>query len=186
MKSNRLHLIQGVTLVELISTVAIISILAATGLPYLQGTVQNNKMVAKNNELLAALNFTRSAAITQGTSATFCKRNTAGTDCDNSASWNAGWIVFDDKNNDYNIDSGEPIFNVYRSLTHDLQLDFGKNRVIYNNQGFSPGYNGTFLLCDSRGDSHKRGIKISATGRTRSVDHTELTSSANTCPTLEP
>ena len=179
MNSNRLHLIQGITLVELISTIAIISILAATGLPHLQSSLQNNKMVARNNELLSALNFTRSSAITQGTTATFCKRNTAGTDCDNSASWNAGWIVFDDKNNDYNIDPGEPVFNVYRSLENDLQLIFGKNRVIYNNQGFSPGYNGTFLLCDSRGDTHKRGIKISSTGRIRAAERSELA----TCPT---
>ena len=45
----------------------------------------------------------------------------------------------------------------------------GGDRVRVQNTGMSPGSNGTFRICDSRGPSQARGLVISNQGRTRSA-----------------
>ena len=180
---NKIHFSQGFTLAELLIVISIVSILASIGAPDLQTMLQNNKMVALTNELLTALNYTRSNAVTRGSSVSICKSNATQTNCENSATWGTGWIVFEDSNNNSSVDGDETILNVYESQENNLRLNHNnnKNRVVYNNQGFSSGYAGTFLICDSRGNSAKRGIVISNTGRTRTAIRSELAD----CPESE-
>ena len=169
----------GFTLTEVVITISIASILASIAIPSFASLLKNNKMATSNNELLTALNFTRSSAITRGTTATLCKSNATSTNCDATAEWQDGWIVFEDKNNDGDVDTGETILSVYEGLGGDLKLTYLHDNIKYNNEGFSIGYAGIFLLCDSRGNSAKRGIIISANGRPRKGDINELSN----CPT---
>ncbi len=171
----------GFTLTEVVITISIASILASIAIPSFASLLKNNKMAISNNELLTALSFTRSSAITRGTTVTLCKSNATSTNCDANAEWQDGWIVFEDKNNDGDVDTsdGEVILSVYQSLGGDLKLTYQHDRLKYNNEGFSMGYAGVFLLCDSRGNSAKRGIIISANGRPRKGDINELSN----CPT---
>lgn len=171
----------GFTLIEVIITIAVASILASIAVPSFATILKNNKMATSNNELLAALNFTRSSAITRGKSATICKSNALSTDCDSNAEWGNGWIVFNDKNNNGNVDSGdgEIILSVYQGLDSNLHLTYQHNQLKYNNDGFATGYAGVFLLCDSRGNSARKGLIISANGRPR----TGVTNELSNCPT---
>lgn len=41
------------------------------------------------------------------------------------------------------------------------------NRITFNNQGMTPGVNGTFTFCDSRGASAAREVRISVSGQIR-------------------
>ncbi|MCK5918507.1 MAG: GspH/FimT family protein [Cocleimonas sp.] len=171
---------KGFTLIELITTIAVAAILAAIAIPSFATILKNNAMVTTNNKILAALNFTRSSAITNGASATLCKSNAQSTDCDSTASWEDGWIVFNDTNGNAQVDTNEVILNVYQGIKGDLTISYRHSRLVYNNDGFSMGYAGVFLLCDSRGNSAKKGIIISSNGRPRKGESSEINSS---CPT---
>ncbi|MCK5725300.1 MAG: GspH/FimT family pseudopilin [Thiotrichaceae bacterium] len=169
---------QGYTLVEVLIVLAITSLLTYIASPTFSSMLNSNRMSTRSNELLAVLNFTRSSAVTHGDSVTLCKKNSTSTNCDNNAEWEDGWIVFYDKNDNGNIDSGETILNVYQGMNKTISLSYTHNRLVYNNEGFSYGYSGTFLLCDSRGNSARKGIIISTNGRPRKANTNEL----STCP----
>lgn len=172
---------QGFTLFELMATVAMAAIVLTAGVPSFRELVLNNRRSASINELAAALNLARSEAVKRGVSATFCKRNSAGNDCDNSASWDDGWIVFTDQDGDGDFEddgdatlceTGEDcLLRVYSPLNANVDLTFSANRVSFDASGFCQGFNGTFKFCDGRGASSARARILSNTGRLRaSVD----------------
>jgi len=161
---------QGFTLVELMVVIAIAAILAGIGMPNLQTTLQDNKMTSLHNELLAALSFTRSTSVTQGSSTTLCKANLAANGCAAiSASWENGWIIFPDSNNNGVVDVGEEILMLKNDLPENISISYSRNssRITYGAQGYAVGFNGNFMFCDKRGDSAKKGMVISNNGRVR-------------------
>lgn len=83
----------GFTLIELIVAIAILAIVIAIAAPSFNRTVQSNRAAVMSNELLGALQTTRSEALKRRTNVTLCRRNANGTDCDNSADWSAGWLL---------------------------------------------------------------------------------------------
>ncbi len=167
---------QGFTLIELIITIAIAGILTSMAVPNFSKLMQKNKMTSLHNELLSSLSLTRNLAISRGSFATLCKSNPAGTDCSSSASWNDGWIVFSDKNNDGTVDSGEDIIAVNNNLPKGVTISYAKNRVTYGAQGYAQGYSGTFTFCDQRASGEeKKGMVISNNGHIRvATSATEL------------
>lgn len=83
----------GFTLIELMVAIAILAIVIAIAAPSFNRTVQSNRAAVMSNELLGALQTTRSEALKRRTNVTLCRRNANGTDCDNSADWSAGWLL---------------------------------------------------------------------------------------------
>lgn len=157
----------GFTLIELLVTVTVLAIVLAFGLPNLQELIQNNRLVTQINEFVTDLNLARSEAVKRGSSVTMCKRNTAGNNCDNGASWLAGWLVFADLNHDGDVDSGESILKIHGDMKGLTVINFSNNRVTFDSQGFSQGYNATITFCDSRGLGKAKGKVLSNTGRLR-------------------
>lgn len=179
MKITQLKKQKGFSLVELVITLAIVGILLASGMPSFNKMMQNNKITTLHNELLSSLSLTRNVAINGGTFATLCKSNQAANDCDTSASWEDGWIVFPDRNNNGSVDAGETIIAVNNDLPNLISISFSRNRVTYGSQGYANGFNGVFTFCDDRGDESKKGMVVSNNGHIRVVrDEAELGS----CP----
>ena len=170
----------GFTLIEVIITVAIAGILLSIGLPSFNSLIQKNKMTSLHNELLSSLSLARNTAISRGSFATLCKSNQAATDCDSSASWDDGWIVFSDINNNGAVDSGEAIIAVNNDLPENISISFSRGRVTYGAQGYANGYNGVFTFCDDRGDEEKKGMIISGSGHIRvATSESELEECSN-------
>jgi type IV fimbrial biogenesis protein FimT len=93
----------GVTLVELIITIAVAAILLSLATPGLRSFIASNSVAGLTNELTAALNLARSEAIKRGKTVTICKSSnvtaavtTSAPACDSSATatWPDGWLVF--------------------------------------------------------------------------------------------
>jgi type IV fimbrial biogenesis protein FimT len=173
--------IKAFTIIELMITLAIAAILASIAAPSFTEIIQNNRMTTQYNELLAGLSLARSEAIKRGITVTLCQSNNATTCGGNSNSWHAGWIVFVNDNADSTVDTGEEILRVHGSLSGGNTLTFGaRTQVSYESDGLARGgSNGTFTLCDARGDSNKKGIVISTTGRTR---HAISSDTLASCP----
>ena len=168
---------RGFTLIELVITVSMAAIILTLGIPRFREMVLNNKMTAQINSLVSDLNLARSEAIKRGASVTLCKRNSAGTNCDNTANWNGGWIVFADQNGNGNFDDDgdtalcEPaedcLIRVTPPLPSDIRLSFSKNIVTFDAMGASSGFSGTFKFCDDRGAKKARATLLENNGRIR-------------------
>lgn len=174
---------------ELMVTLAVASILLTLAVPSFTTFVKNNRLITQANDFVTALNLTRSEAIRRGDRVTLCKSSTL-TSCTTSGTWDQGWIVFVDVNDDGVVTS--PSTNILRvhnglnggvTLTGDAALgDYvsyvptGATQVIGGSS--SATQSGLLILCDDRGFvDEARGVQITATGR---VSASSATSTAAT------
>lgn len=175
-KGRFLHWQPGFTLIELLVTVAIAAIVLAIAVPNFITFVQNTRLTSQANDLVTALNYARSEAIKRGVRTAVCS-STDGASCAASTTWDTGWLVLVDCNNNGAVDAGvcpdwdangaadnEPVLLVRQPLENGNTLRMGLTNVTYQNTGYS-GNAGTFRLCDVRGTASGRAIAVSFQGR---------------------
>jgi type IV fimbrial biogenesis protein FimT len=101
----------GLTLVELLITIAVIAVVIAIGVPSLNKYAENNRSTAQVNLVSGTLSLARSEAIKRGVNVVVCSSNdttNANPTCSGSNAWANGWIVFADSNDNGAFDSGNP------------------------------------------------------------------------------
>ncbi|HGX91779.1 MAG TPA: prepilin-type N-terminal cleavage/methylation domain-containing protein [Candidatus Tenderia sp.] len=158
----------GFTLIELMIVLIIVAIIGGAGLPAMYRMTANNRIATQTNELLADINFARSEAIKQGKRISLCR----GITCQAGATWNDGWVVFEDLNDNNALDLNEPIFRVHDAIDNSIQINFNNGNVVaYNANGRLANGAGSFNLRDN--DGNGRNVIISPAGRARTevVDH---------------
>lgn len=84
----------GITLLELMLTVAIIGILALLVAPSLDSMLKANRTRTVASELLAALNLARSEAARRGQPVSICRSSDGSSCATGGTGWDKGWIVF--------------------------------------------------------------------------------------------
>ncbi len=165
MKFNR-HKADGFTLVELIVTMSIAAILITIGVPSFQTMVKDRRIETTLDSLETDLEMARSEAMTRGQSVVLCRHDgetATPTACSISADWEDGWVIFVDTNGDNKVDADE-LVRVTPSLGPGLTLDYGQANLTFTSRGFVSGTNGTFELCDNRGNQHSYKLVVSSTG----------------------
>lgn len=120
----------GFTLVEVITVIAIASILAAVGIPNLYNATRSTRISAQANEFVGTLNYARSEAVKRGQRVTVCK-SANGTSCATTGNWDQGWIVFVDANNNDTRESTEELLRVRDGLEGNSTLIGTGNTVQY-------------------------------------------------------
>ncbi len=159
----------GLTLIELMVTIAIAAILLAIAVPNLQNLFINNRLVTASNSFVASLNTARSEAIRRGASVSLRRNSTT------SGDWgSAGWTMFVDSDADGTLDSGETTLKIENALPSPLTLYANANFVNFIRflpSGQSNNF-GTFVIChdgllQQGGDARSRAIIVNATGRVR-------------------
>jgi len=83
------HRARGFTLIELVTTVTVMAVLAGIALPSFRAFVANQRVRNVSFDLMAALTLARSQAVTRNGSVTLKKTGTA---------WDGGWTVTDGTN----------------------------------------------------------------------------------------
>ena len=81
---------RGFTLIEMMVVISLLAILLAVGVPSFRAMIQQNRVTAVTNDLVAALQFARSEAIRTGANVTVCSSSDQST-C--SGVWTNGWVV---------------------------------------------------------------------------------------------
>lgn len=157
----------GITLVEMLTTLAIVAVLATVAVPGLHAFQQNSRRAAVVNGFLHSVFLARSEAIKRGQVVSVC-RSSDGRSCDRRAGdWNSGWIVFANRDRDDppERDSGEDLITSWGEWPGGSIIS---NRRAYSFRPTAQGVvNGTIVFCDARGSPHARAIIISHTGRPR-------------------
>ena len=179
----------GYTLIELMSMLAVVSILVSIGLPMMNVFFDSNRMISNSNDLVAGLNIARSEAIKQQIRATLCQSADTAS-CTGSGQWEDGWIVFQDPNGNATVDGGERILRLNAGVDGGQVTirsnDVGNliaNSVSFTSRGLPKALNGgsqsgTFRICDERGlkvnangtTTVARGVNLSPSGKVRSTN----------------
>lgn len=96
----------GLSIVELMVTILVLSILMAIAVPSFRGTMNRGNLASAVNTLSADIQFARGAASSQHRFVSIC-RSTSGTQCDlptgSAHDYDAGWIVYS-----YDVSSTDP------------------------------------------------------------------------------
>ncbi len=86
---------RGFTLIELMVTLAVLAIVLGIAIPSFNAMIRNNQSLALGDELISALNFTRSEAVKRSDIVTLCASNAARDGCGDD--WTNGWLIIRDR-----------------------------------------------------------------------------------------
>ena len=170
---------RGFTLIELVTTVAILGILAGVGTPSMLTLVERQRASAAVGSLMAHAAQARMTAITQRHDAVLCP-SADGRRCDPGHDWSGGWILFADEDGNRKPDSPDDILRVDQDPTsRHLRVvsTRGRQQLRYQPDGRSAGTNLTISICNHRSEVLARVI-VNNAGRPRS----ERPASPMACP----
>lgn len=172
----------GVTLIELLVVITIVVILMSIGVPSFRYVTTSNRVSGEINSLLGDLQYARSEAARQGEYVTVCvaqSTNPASPSCATSGTdtWQNGWIIFGDFNNDGTIDTGDPVMRIQSafSTSDTLVSNHSTSTVTFNRDGFAHLGNATtrIKLQDSTANStYDRCLDITQAGMMTTQTHT--------------
>ena len=189
--------LSGFTIIELLMVIAIGAILLAIGVPNMLSFIKNGRLTSAHNELVSAMQVSRSAAIQNSGAACICSSSTVNAAlpvCDGGNNWELGWIAFVDTNTAaittcvYEPTDGDILLKAWNGAIDGQQLTVrtssaninGLDYVRFNNRGIpitSTGVSlqGMFKICDDRGlnvgaSVYGKGMVLSASGSMRSTN----------------
>jgi type IV fimbrial biogenesis protein FimT len=171
---------RGLTLVELLTIVAISVILLTMGVPGYAYFLNQNRLAGVTNELVTSLNLARSEAIKRGVRVTLCKSANAMDEypvCAPETSWLEGWLVFVDRGMVGQLDGTDKILWVQNDRPNaQASISVSNNFNTYASylpSGVSQGSNhlpnGTFNICIA---GQKRRVILNSTGRIKIAKET--------------
>lgn len=99
---------RGVTLIELMVTIAVLAVLLAVAAPSFAQLVRQWRQDSAVDAFVGDLRLARSTATRTSRPVVVCATGSAGT-CSTGADWAGGWRVFSDLNGNGEWDAGEPV-----------------------------------------------------------------------------
>lgn len=96
---------KGATVIELMMTITLAGIILSLAVPALKQFLANNQIVSTSNSIVSGLNMARTTAVHSGEDITICPSSN-GSSCAVDT-WDDGWIVFKDLDNDGEADDSE-------------------------------------------------------------------------------
>lgn len=138
---------QGMTLIDLLISLSIISILTFMVIPGFGRILANNQSTLSINTVTSAIRFARSQAILQASHVTLCPR-TVQQVC--GSDWSQGFIVFHDDNKNGQLEQDERVLREIDLLGAGTVTwsSFGASSyLMFTPTGFTKSQNGTFIYC---------------------------------------
>ncbi len=86
---------KGFTLIELVTVMAVATILLGVGIPGFRALATTNQLTSTSNQLVSSLNLARQEAVTRGVPVSVCS-SSDGASCSGGTDWTVGWMVFAD------------------------------------------------------------------------------------------
>jgi len=166
----------GFTLLELLIALAIFALLLRLGVPSFADWIASRKLANHAEYLAQTLNLARSEAVKRGMRVNLCKSRDR-KQCDDSVTWDAGWIMFADQNRDGRMEASEQLIRVEGPPRDQITISANRpveDYVSYTSFGFARMLNGalqmgTFVVCKPGQKAIK--VVLANSGRAR-LDHT--------------
>jgi type IV fimbrial biogenesis protein FimT len=171
---------KGVTLIELVVTMAVFSIVLSIAAYSFKDVLWKNQVNVASNEFVTALNFARSEAVTRGQVVTVCRSlnaNLADTPATPEPScttalgsgWETGYIVFVDANGDGTRAANDDLLRVFAGARGGVTMTGNvlnvANNICYAATGFSLGNTpGTVTIGNA---TRTISVVLSSNGRVR-------------------
>jgi type IV fimbrial biogenesis protein FimT len=165
----------GLTLVELLTVIAITGTLLCIAVPALKTLQTSSRINAVSSELMSHLLLARSEAIQRRSRVVLCK-SAEGELCTSQGAWDQGWIMFTDLNNDGMRQGTEPVLRRQPRLPPGIRLAGNLAVAKYVSYGpvgatVTPGGGfqaGTLTVCEkSAASGFAKQIVIAPGGRPR-------------------
>ena len=177
---------RGLTVIELMVTVAVAAVLAALAVPAFNSFVLNDRGVAQINSLVTSFNYARSEAIKQHLSGVVVCPSSDGTVCNGTPAWSGGWIVW---NTDPKLTgTKQAIIQSVPALAGNSVLTAagpGADGITFQGNGGTAGYKALAItLCDARGAAQARAVEVNPTGKVAASQTAGLSVAGTplTCP----
>ncbi|MBS0514620.1 MAG: GspH/FimT family pseudopilin [Proteobacteria bacterium] len=157
----------GITLIELIFTLAIVAVLASLSAPALGNLIQRSHARNAHDMLVGSLSLARTSSVSTHREVIVCPSNDHAT-CSDGIWWQHGWIVFEDANQNNHRDEDEPLLEVVDSQPGiAIATSSGRKFVRYRPDGSASGTDLTYTICDRRGAGEAAAVIVSNPGRVR-------------------
>jgi len=161
---------KGLTLVELVITLAIVGILTSLAVPAFSGIRAKNAMAASVNLFLTQLHLARSTAVTRERRITLCPASNRN-ECNNDhRAWKNGYLIFQDDNKNRKRDPGEQIISYEEKANAAVKIVSSsrfRNRISFLALGRAWFSNTTVRFCHAEYPELNRAIIVSNNGRVR-------------------
>ncbi|WP_300053100.1 GspH/FimT family protein [Malikia sp.] len=167
---------QGLTLVELVVTVAVVTVLLAVTVPGFRTFIDSQSVKAASQSLLEDFRLARSEAIKRSAPVVLCASST-GTACGGSGLWKDGWMVYQPSNTiNREYTTGDEIIRVQGPLRNieSIKSPSGstKPRFVFEATGWAKAATQTFEVAPAGAEAGakmalmaKRLICVSNNGR---------------------
>lgn len=151
--------VAGFTLLELLVTIAVASVLLGIAVPSFRTMMVSNRLTTQTNDIVSAINFARSEAITRNRSVSFCRaRNATSTTCENSQGVWTDWIIRTNSGDVVRRGRVERYGNaltVRSTLTND-QAVFSSDGLVRTGSGLAN--DRQFSVCFANGGTNNRRV----------------------------
>jgi len=169
MKADRASRQTGFSLIELMFTVALLSIVLAFGVPAFTELTDSTKLTSATNTLIGHLQYARAEAIKRGRGVVGVGPYASDTEWLDDDSWEGGYMVAAPDN------ASPPTLRVLRRVDQaalaSLTITSSGNVVYFERDGTVRGVvNTTLRICRKNDPTKKRQVVISSMGRVRASD----------------
>lgn len=168
-ETTRLRPARGITLVEMITTLAVAGIALAVLAPSWSGLSDRSRITTTANQLLTHLRYARNEAVTRNGWVTLCPSDD-GTGCSGDPrGWQRGYLVFVDSDGNRARSSGETLLRRQDALLPGMRLfsTDGRPAVRFRADGASWSGNTTFSICLGEDTTANRAVVLYGSGRAR-------------------
>jgi type IV fimbrial biogenesis protein FimT len=160
----------GLSLVELLVTLAVAAVLTGMVVPAFRDLAADRRGSAALNQIVGAVQYARSAAITHHATVTLCPgidRRCLGRD-----QWHRGALLFLDRNGNGSLEATDPVLGRLPSLNAEGRIYWRSFRhrayLQFTARGYTAWQNGNFLYCPAGGAATgARMVILNPQGRSR-------------------
>lgn len=140
---------RGVTVIELMVTIAVAAILIAIAIPSFATIFNSNRLAGSANELLATLQTARVEAIRRNLRTVVCRSDNGAT-CNTAAGNWGGWIAFVDTDNSSTFNAGDVLLSstlvaASVKITASPAVSGASNQIIFRPDGMAHAASGILL-----------------------------------------
>ena len=163
---------RGLTLVELMVTLAVAIILLAVGMPLFSSIAANNRAVAEANLFLSGFKMARSEAVKRGATVSVCAiadPSASPLTCSSTNSdWSNGLLVFTDSSTPGSVDGTDVIVKAFVNPTTGSQVASARTFFTYEAMGEVNNLSNHSLCPDSGTPVERSCLQLGRSGTTGS------------------